>query len=106
MLNLENLHQITDGDDELLNELIKIFFQTTREDISHLEIAVKAHKLSDVTDLAHRIKGGAAIVGATQLKRLAEDLEQQRSKTPTLSRSLLSDIQQNFRAIEDLYPGF
>ena len=106
MLDLRNLSQITDGDDNLMNELIKTFLHTTREDIKHLESAIRQHQTKDISGFAHRIKGGASIVGASQLYLLAENLEQSQKQSLKENSTLLQDIQELFHSIEKSYPGF
>ena len=106
MLDLNNLSLITDGDDTLMDELIKTFLQTTREDITKLRSAIQQQQIKDISDFAHRIKGGAAIVGASQLYSLAENIEHTPRQCLNQNNSLLNEIQESFKAIESLYPGF
>ena len=107
MLDLNNLKDITDGDSELLDELLQTFIQTTREDMLNLKTAVNNRQNPLIADAAHRIKGGAAIVGANQLFSMADDMEQM-GNTGTNQRydSLLEAMQSNFNSIEQLYPSF
>ena len=102
MLNLDNIKDIVDGDQELLNELLSTFFQATREDILNLHAAVNNHQTSLVNSLAHRIKGGAAMIGAEQLAELAGDIEHQTD--PERYELLFVDLQRSFAMIESLYP--
>ena len=106
MLDLSNLSQITDGDKKLMSELIKTFLHTTREDIKHLESAISQHQTKDISSLAHRIKGGAAIVGASELYSLAENLEHSPKQCLKENSTLLSEIQKKFHSIEKLHSGF
>ena len=106
MLNLENLHQITDGDEGLLEELLSTFFQSTREDILNLKAAVNNQQTPLIVSLAHRIKGGAAIVGAEQLAILAGDLEQSGQQVlPEHYDPLFLELQDTFNSIEAMYPN-
>lgn len=105
MINLENLHQITDGDEALLEELLTTFFQSTREDILNLKAAVNNQQTPLIVNFAHRIKGGAAIVGAEQLAILAGDLEQSGQQVePERYDPLFLELQDTFNSIEALYP--
>ena len=106
MLDLNNLSQIADGDESLMDELIKTFLQTTREDIKHLESAISQHHTKDISGFAHRIKGGAAIAGASELYLLAENLEQSPKQCFKENNTLLEEIQEQFHSIEKSYPGF
>ena len=75
MLNLENLESVTDNDQELIESLLSEFIKVTEQDIENLEKAVSNNHSSDVTSLAHRIKGAAAVIGAEQLTNLCQQLE-------------------------------
>lgn len=105
MLDLDGLSAICDGDDSLINEFIKTFLQTTRDDIQHLEKAIDQRQTKEISDLAHRIKGGAAIVGASQLHRLVEDLERSPGQCLTENNTLFREVIDSLKAIEKLYPG-
>ena len=105
MLDLSNLSQITDGDESLMEELIETFLQTTREDIKHLESAINQHQLKEISGFAHRIKGGASIVGASQLYLLAENLEYSPKQCFKENSSLFSEMQESFHSIEKSYPS-
>ena len=104
MLNMNNLNQITDGDDALLGELLTTFFQSTREDILNLQAAVNNQQKMLIINFSHRIKGAAAIVGADQLAAVASDLEQsgQDMKVDRYD-PLLLELQSAFKEIENSY---
>lgn len=106
MLDLSSLSQITDGDEDLMNDLIKTFLQTTRDDIKHLESAINQHQTKNISGFAHRIKGGAAIVGASQLYHLATNLEQSPKQCFKENSTLFREMQELFHSIENSYPGF
>ena len=105
MLDLSSLSTICDGDDSLINEFIKTFLQTTRDDIKHLEAAIDQCQIKEISDLAHRMKGGAAIVGASQLQQLAEDIELSPGQCLTENSTLFREVVDSFEAIEKLHPG-
>ncbi|USE35258.1 Hpt domain-containing protein [Endozoicomonas sp. SCSIO W0465] len=106
MINLENLHQITDGDEVLLEELLSTFFQSTREDILNLKAAVNNQQTALIVNFAHRIKGGAAVVGAEHLVTLAGDLEQSgQQMEPERYDPLFLQLQDTFNRIEALHPN-
>ncbi|MFK0569998.1 Hpt domain-containing protein [Endozoicomonas sp.] len=105
MLNLDNLNQVTDGDQELLEELLSTFFQCTREDILNLKTAVNNQQSGLIASLAHRIRGGAAIVGAEQLASLAGDIEYSgKQASPERYEQLFLELQNSFKSVEGLYP--
>lgn len=105
MLNLENLNQVADGDQALLEELLSSFFQSTRKDILNLKTAVNNQQSALIASLAHRIKGGAAIVGAEQLASLAGGIEHSgQQASPEHYEPLFIELQSTFKSIENLYP--
>ena len=105
MINLDTLQQITADDPLLLHELLATFFRSTREDILNLKAAVNNHQNSQVVSFAHRIKGGAVIVGADQLVLLASDLEHSGQQAQTERyEPLFLELQDAFRRIEYQYP--
>ncbi len=107
MLDLQQLRDISHGDPILLDELLKTFIQTTREDLRNLQTAVNNRQNPLIASVAHRIKGGASIVGAHQLMSLAEDLEKKGNQgSEDRYDDLMVSMQDNFAAIERLYPGF
>lgn len=107
MLNLENLNQLADGDETLREKLLTAFFQTTSEDILNLKAAVHNHQSSLVASFAHRIKGGAAILGAEQLVSLANEMEHAgHQDNHSQYEKRFDELQAHFKKIEHLFPGF
>ncbi|MGI9276760.1 MAG: Hpt domain-containing protein [Endozoicomonas sp.] len=97
MLNLENLESVTDNDQELIQSLLKEFISITEQDIENLVKAVSSNRSSEVTSLAHRIKGAAAVVGAEQLTDLSQQLENAgRSAQTDQFASLLESLKCSF----------
>ncbi|MET4710377.1 Hpt domain-containing protein [Endozoicomonas lisbonensis] len=75
MLDLTNLQLITDGNKTLLNSLLTEFIRTTDDDLKELNNAIKDQQHDSIIRLSHRIKGAAAIVGASELVELTAELE-------------------------------
>ena len=97
MLNLENLENVTDNDQELIESLLKEFINVTEQDLENLEKAVSNNQSSEVTSLAHRIKGAAAVIGAEQLTNLSQQLENAgRSAQTDQFFDLLESIKSSF----------
>ena len=106
MLNLEPLIDIVGNDQHTLNSLIATFLSTTKEDIRNLESAVNNRQSTIIRDMAHRIKGGASVIGAEGLASLANRME-----TIGLNReqkeydTTFHALKTQFRAIEaEYYP--
>ena len=100
MLNLENLQDVTGGDQALIESLLAEFIKVTDEDIANLQEAVAHHQDNQVTSLAHRIKGAAAVIGAEQLTRLTQLLENAgRSGQQEQYQDLLTEIENSYSAV-------
>jgi len=79
-INLEYLHQISDGDEEFELELLNLFLEDA---VTHLEAAKVAIAAGDCHNLereAHHLKGSSGNVGAEQMHVIAMALEQQALK--------------------------
>ena len=104
MLNLEPLIKIIGNDEKSLNSLINTFLKTTKEDIRNLESAVNNRQDKLVREIAHRIKGGAAIIGAETLATLADSMESSGlNRKVDQYDSTIQSIKSQFEAIESLY---
>ena len=75
MLDLTNLQLITDGNKTLLSSLLAEFVRTTDDDLKALSYAINNQQHDSIARLSHRIKGAAAIVGASELVELTAELE-------------------------------
>jgi HPt (histidine-containing phosphotransfer) domain-containing protein len=60
---------------EFLQNLFRTFIATTEKDLESLEAAMESRDAAKVAGIAHRIKGGAAAVGAEPMRREAERIE-------------------------------
>ena len=74
-IDLTNLQMMTAGDDTTILGLLSELINSNEEDMSHLTTLYLAYDLSGLSDLAHRIKGGARIIKANHLIRCCEQLE-------------------------------
>lgn len=75
---IENLRALNPGDnDEFLREIAGIFLEDTPKRITELDTSAVAGDLPRFTRAAHSIKGSSANIGATALRGIAEQLEQQ-----------------------------
>lgn len=107
MIDLTNLHSITEDSPELLDTLLEEFLNTTQADIKALEDAVHNDEANTIASLAHRIKGSSMIVGADELTQLTQQLEEagQRKSSdrfPALFADVSACYSQVSQAIRDL----
>jgi histidine phosphotransfer protein HptB len=79
-INLDHLHQLSEGDTEFELELLQVFVEDTE---AHLEAARSAIAANDYKTLereVHQIKGASGNVGAEAMQVLALELERQAQK--------------------------
>lgn len=65
----------TAGDEELLEELIILFKDSSLSDFSKLEEAVNNNEVDGIVAAAHSLKGAAASLGVESIRALAMDIE-------------------------------
>ena len=99
MLNLDYLKQITGHDKVLMDTLLSQFLNTTESDIINLNKAIQQNMPSDIKSIAHRIKGAATTVGASELRDLVTELEHSEEKNTEYYTDIFNKIQHSFQAI-------
>ncbi|WP_028317981.1 Hpt domain-containing protein [Desulfobulbus elongatus] len=65
----------TAGDEELLEELLILFRDSSADDYAQLQRAVAAGDAAAVVQAAHSLKGAAASLGIEGIRQLAFDME-------------------------------
>ena len=73
--DLEFATEALDGDIESLKEAIKIFIDTSGDDLNHLQKAITDKQVDQIVHQTHRIKGGAAGIGAQGVQAVAQIME-------------------------------
>ena len=81
--------QTGDEDGELLAELVAVFVEDARETCSRLAGLAQAGPSETVSREAHRLKSGAANLGATVMTSLCKELETKGASEPA---STLQDL--------------
>lgn len=92
-VSLCELEKLTRGDAEFLRGLIQDLARSNRDDLERLRILASNHDLNGLSNLAHRVKGGARIIKYAYLIECCEALEE----ACTVMDSMRQDI-----AIENL----
>ncbi|WP_123724004.1 ATP-binding protein, partial [Pseudomonas protegens] len=87
-VSLCELERLTRGDTELLRGLIEDLARSNREDLERLQVLASNRDLNGLSNLAHRVKGGARIIKYTHLIDCCEALEE----ACTVMDSALQDI--------------
>jgi signal transduction histidine kinase/CHASE2 domain-containing sensor protein/DNA-binding NarL/FixJ family response regulator/HPt (histidine-containing phosphotransfer) domain-containing protein len=74
-VDLEYLHQLSEGDTEFERTILQIFVENTHEQLQLIRTAVADRDLGTVQYRIHEIKGASANVGAIAIEQLAMQLE-------------------------------
>ena len=96
-VDLSRLRDLTGNDENIIAQLIKIFIDDTDEHGVLLRTAVNDMNIENIVSEAHRIKGGAAQVGAERLRNLASTIEQM-GRDDQLSdiEAIMSDFEKEY----------
>ncbi|MBP5075162.1 MULTISPECIES: ATP-binding protein [Pseudomonas] len=74
-IDLTNLEQLTRGDKEAMRKLLQELDNNNEEDMTRLQKLFAQHDVQGLSNLAHRIKGGARIIGYSALIQSCEEVE-------------------------------
>lgn len=87
-INLEAIHDIADGDNEFVKEIVSNSFEAISESTQNLRQAIQASDSEQIVFFAHKLKGTFAFIGATKLERLALAMETDAANFRELENSL------------------
>ena len=73
--DLTNLKEMLDGDKAAVKKMIKIFLDTTPNNLSELNNSYKSNDLDIVGKLAHKLKSSIDIFNITELKSEIRKIE-------------------------------
>jgi CheY-like chemotaxis protein len=76
-VDMERLHEFSDGSPENLRELVTLYLNQTAEQMEQLWAAVNQGRAADVRRLAHSCAGASATCGMRRLVPLLRELERQ-----------------------------
>ncbi len=93
----------TDGDEELLAELLDIFRDSSSADFRQIVSGLAAGDAELAANSAHSIKGASASLGLDGISRLAKDIEEN-AKTGQLDRAgrFVSDLEHLLAMLKDI----
>jgi two-component system, NarL family, sensor histidine kinase EvgS len=75
LLDLAALHALSGGNDDDTGMLLRDFLDTTAQDLAVLRQSRETGDIPTLTRQAHKIKGAASLVGASELTQAAAELE-------------------------------
>ena len=94
--NKEFALEQTGGDEELLEELLTLFRDSSASDLKQLQTAVDGYDTAGVVSAAHSIKGASASLGIEAIRHIAMVIEADGRKDS------LAAAQQNLAALAEL----
>lgn len=97
MIDYKNLKNMVGDDKRLYIQLLKEFIDTTDQDMQQLEAAISIKNITEVQQLAHRIRGSALLLSITPLIDTANVIE---NSTENLLATTLSE---RFQQIKDAF---
>lgn len=98
-INLDNLRDITGGDQEMEDMLLSMFITDSEEILNSLENESKDGESVIWSEQAHALKGAAENLGATRLAELSLDAQLMRVATADKRKQLLGAIREEFELV-------
>ena len=75
-IDWQHLHQISDNDPEFELEILKVFVEDSLFHVEGIKAAITVNDFPQLAREAHHLKGSSGNVGATAMRKIAEELEQ------------------------------
>ncbi len=80
-MDMAYIHEISDGDNEFITDIIKSYLETTSPNVQQLSVAVQQNNVQDVLFLAHKLKGTFRFIGCNGIGDMLDVLEAQVGKS-------------------------
>ncbi len=101
-VDLERLHEFSDGSPDNLRELVTLYLDQTAEQMEQLASAAKAARAADVRRVAHSCAGASATCGMRRLVPILRELERQGMEGKlTNAAELCGAAKEEFQRIKD-----
>lgn len=101
LIDWTSLNQLSDGDRQFERDLLSMYVDDTRSQLSKLGDAVSNRDVQQVTKLAHYLKGSSGNVGIKPLHTCAANLEAQaRRGELSSSQQLLAEMIGLFQQVQ------
>ncbi len=94
-LNLATLTEITNGNKELMKEIIDLFVMNIPQDLNALELALKNNDLKNVAATAHQMKSSLALFELQESLDIIERLEFEATKLDSVNASCFDNLKNN-----------
>jgi len=91
-VNLVHIDDYTDGDKDEQRELLVLFKQQFFESLTALKKQITPGRNKEWSEIAHQMKGGAAMIGAEELRTLCAEAQNKENTTKTERQTLYKEI--------------
>tara|TARA_R110002124_G_scaffold83089_5_gene217744 strand:- start:378 stop:3509 length:3132 start_codon:yes stop_codon:yes gene_type:complete len=91
-INLVHINDYTDGDKDEQRELLGLFKQQFAESLARLKEQITPGRNKEWSEIAHQMKGGAAMIGAEELRTLCAEAQNKENTTKTERQNLYKEI--------------
>jgi CheY-like chemotaxis protein len=106
-VDMDRLHEFSDGSPDNLRELITLYINQTAEQVEQLASAVDAARAADVRRVAHSCAGASATCGMRRLVPLLRELERQGAEGRlTNAAELCANAKAEFQRIRDFLDDY
>jgi len=100
-INLEQLHQISEGDIEFEIEILQVYVEDVSQRLEKVREAIDGNEWSIIMAEAHHIKGSSGNVGAFQVESLSVQLEKlNHLQDAEAALKIINDMFTNIKAVE------
>ncbi len=100
-INWEQLHEISENNEEFELELLQMFVENAQLQIEELKNAIATHNFEQIERKAHHLKGSSANIGITAMYQTATKLEELvRQQHMEGAAELVSELEKSLSSIE------
>jgi len=101
LFDLVHVHGLMAGDPEGEDEMVEVFVEQTRQHIAELKQAQEKGDTDAFREISHKMKGGAATMGASRLKELCAEGQAMGDGSTGKALELIKQIEEAFEALVD-----
>ena len=98
-VDLERIHDITNGNTVLIQQLADDYFLQATEIIRNLDQAIQSQSIEMIKRLTHKLRGSSATFGITSVRSLSQKIEESIEESDFNSASQL--LKDTFDALEE-----
>lgn len=109
LTNLDNLHDMANGDQEFMKEMVVIFLEDTPLYVKELEAAVKNNDWEGISRVSHKMKSSVRVFGVESLvdSLVALEFIEKEDNKAEVAKKHLSVVQEKVAAsLEELKADF